>query len=345
MNTTLEFVIQLVEFIGGIVILIIAHEIGHFVAARLMKVEVEEFGFGIPPRAMTLFKAWGTQFTLNWLPLGGFVRPKGENDPNVPGGLAAASPWVRLGVFFAGPLMNIAIGVILAAVMLYQIGEPVLNRVQVNGVAADSPAEVAGLQPGDLILEVNGQAVDSIDRLHELIYQNLGSPIDMVYQRGDIAYATTLTPRNPPPEEGAIGILMGNPTQPITWARALPGGVSMAAQYVRSLLMLPFQVTRGEVSAEQARPVGYKGMFDVYQQIQDPLMFFMVVSTSLGIFNLFPIPALDGGRILFVLPEIIFRRRVPAGFENTVHLVGFAMLILLLIYINVQDFVNPVVLP
>jgi regulator of sigma E protease len=91
--------------------------------------------------------------------------------------------------------------------------------------------------------------------------------------------------------------------------------------------------------------VGYKGMFDIYQQIREPLWFFMVISMSLGIFNLFPIPALDGGRILFTLPEILLRRRIPPRYENAIHFVGFAMLLLLLIYINLQDFLNPVQLP
>ncbi len=86
-------------------------------------------------------------------------------------------------------------------------------------------------------------------------------------------------------------------------------------------------------------------MFDVYQEIQNPLWFFMIITMSLGIFNLLPIPALDGGRILLTLPEIIIRRRIPPKFENMIHFVGFALLLLLLIYINLQDFINPIQLP
>ena len=93
---TADFWVSLAQFALAIIALIILHEFGHFIAARTMKVEVEEFGLGFPPRALVLFKAWGTKFTLNWIPLGGFVRPKGENDPNVPGGLASARPLVRL---------------------------------------------------------------------------------------------------------------------------------------------------------------------------------------------------------------------------------------------------------
>ncbi|MGB9639805.1 MAG: site-2 protease family protein, partial [Anaerolineales bacterium] len=105
---------QLLTFIGGIALLIILHEFGHFLAAKLLKVDVEEFGIGFPPRILKLFTAGGTEFTLNWIPLGGFVRIKGENDPDVPGGLAAANPWIRFAVISAGPITNILIGIILS---------------------------------------------------------------------------------------------------------------------------------------------------------------------------------------------------------------------------------------
>ncbi len=340
------FLLQLLQFIAGIAILIIVHELGHFLAARLFKVEVEEFGIGFPPRLATLFEASGTKFTLNTIPLGGFVRPKGENDPDIPGGLAAASPWVRLGVLFAGPFMNIAVGILLAVILFYNLGEPVPDRVLVMGVVPGSPADTAGLQEGDILLEVNGEPVKSTDALHDAIYANLGQPTELVFQRGEQVRQVTVVPRDPPPpDEGAIGIAMGYATQPTTVVKAIPRGINLAKDYTISVLTLPVRIAQGEVSPEEGRPLGYKGMFDVYQQIGNPLWFFMVISMSLGIFNLLPIPALDGGRILLVLPEILIRRRVPPQFENMLHLVGFTLLILLLIYINVQDFINPVQIP
>ncbi len=336
-------IVQLLQFIGGIAILIVVHELGHFFAARLLKVEVEEFGIGFPPRALKLFEAGGTKFTLNWIPLGGFVRPKGENDPSVPGGLAAASPWVRLGVLFAGPLMNIFLGVVIAIVIVYNLGEP--DKVKIANISPNSPAALAGLQIGDVILAVNGQEVHSSNDLYNQIYQNLGVPTRITYQRGEQILEVTLTPRNPPPPDGAIGISMETIPKPTTWSKAIPQGVRTAYEYTRNLLSLPVRIAQGEVSPEETRPVGYKGMFDIYQQIQNPLWFFMFVSISLGIFNLLPIPALDGGRILLTLPEIIIRRRIPPRYENMIHLVGFAFLLILLIYINLQDFINPIQLP
>jgi regulator of sigma E protease len=338
-----QTVTQLLEFIAGLAVLIFLHEMGHYLAARWLKVDVEEFGIGFPPRAVKLFEAGGTIFSLNWIPLGGFVRIKGENDPDVPGGLASATPWVRLAVLSAGPLMNIAVGVILAVIFFFSLGEP--DKVNIGGISPASPAEQAGLQVGDIILRVNGEEVRTQETLHDAIYNNLGVPITIVYQRGGQTFEVSLIPRDPPPPDGAIGIAMGYTTKPTTWPRAIQNGFLATFEYARGVVLLPVRMIQGDVTPEESRPIGYKGMFDIYQQLSSPLWFFMVISLSLGVFNLFPIPALDGGRILFTLPELLFRKRIPARYENAVHLVGFTLLILLLIYINVQDFVNPVQLP
>jgi regulator of sigma E protease len=344
MNTTLA--VQLLTFIIGIAILIVLHEIGHFVAARALKVEVEEFGLGFPPRVARLFHAWGTDFTLNAIPLGGFVRPKGENDPTVEGGLAASSPWVRLVVLVAGPAMNLLIGVIIGAILFYNIGKPITNKVLIDLVAENSPAAGAGLRHGDLIIEVNGTKIDSQQKLQEITSQNLNTPITLVYQRGDQVYTVSLTPRlNPPQGQGPIGIGMTNPTEPITISQALTTGVSVTFDNIRQILTLPVRAVQGQTAPQEGRLVGYKGMFTIYQQIINPLWFFMAISISLGVINLLPFPSLDGGRILMTLPEILFHRRIPTRFENAINLVGFAFLIILLIYVNVQDFINPIQLP
>jgi regulator of sigma E protease len=337
---------QLLTFILGIAILIFFHELGHFVAARLLNVEVEEFGIGFPPRLVKLFEYKGTIYSLNALPLGGFVRPKGENDPSIPGGLAAASPWVRLGVLFAGPAMNLLIGLILGVALFYTIGDRVDEKVLVASIAPGSPAEEAKLQPGDLFLEVNGQKIDSIALLQKLISDNLGKTVTILVQRGDQTLSITLVPRaNPPEGQGAMGVGLDNPTRPIGLGTAVQRGAAAAYENARGILVLPVRLLRGEASPQEGRLVGYKGMFDIYQRIQSPLWFFMAISVSLGIINLLPIPALDGGRILLTLPEIVIRRRVPPRIETALHLIGFALLIILLIYINLQDFINPIQLP
>lgn len=333
----------LLQFILGIAVLIIIHEIGHFLASRLMKVEVEEFGLGLPPRVATLFKYKGTEYTLNALPLGGFVRPKGENDPSIAGGLAAASPWVRLGVYFAGPLMNLLLGVLLSILFVYRLGEPVTDKVVIKLVAPESPAATADLRPGDQILMINGEAIDSIEKCQQLISQNLGQPVQLMLLRGEERLQVTLTPRrNPPPNQGAMGVVLTYPTRPIPLSLAVSRGTAQAVEYLKGVLHLPARMLQGQVSPEEGRVVGFKGMYDIYQELQEPLYFFMIISLTLGFMNLLPIPALDGGRILFTLPEIIIGRRIPPRFENVVNTISYILLLLLLLYVNIQDFINPI---
>jgi regulator of sigma E protease len=354
----MELWISIFQFVGALVALIIVHELGHFIAARSFNVEVEEFGIGFPPRLLTLFTIWGTKFTLNAIPLGGFVRPKGENDPNIPGGLAHASPWVRLVVLVSGPLANLLVAAILYTTIFSRMGSPDTTQVQIVDIAADSPAAMADLQPGDLILTVNGQEVSSTNTLSSLIAANLGEPTTITYQRGAETGEITLVPRpNPPAGEGAIGIVMGNPTLSVGWFEALPAGTAAVYYHSKALLELPVNLIRGEVSPEEGRLVGFKGMFDIYQDVREGevfpgtprdvniMFFFTNITISLGLLNLFPFPALDGGRILFTLPEILFRRRVPPEYEGVINLVGFGILIALLLYINLQDFISPVSLP
>ena len=334
---------QLLQFIFGIAALILLHELGHFLAARLLNVEVEEFGIGFPPRLVKLFEFKGTAYTINWIPLGGFVRPKGENDPSVPGGLAAASPWVRLTVLFAGPAMNLLVAAILGMMLFYSIGDPVQDIVLVSHVAENSPAEVAGLQIGDQFLTVNGQKIDNTDTLIQLTDQNLGKQIEISMERDGEILTFTLTPRVSPPEgQGPMGVGLENPRQSISLFTALRRGVETSADYLRAIFQLPVRIIQGEASPQEGRLVGYKGMYDIYTNLQSPIWFFMIISLSLGIMNLLPIPALDGGRIFLILPEILIRRRIPAQYENAIHMIGFAILLILLLYINLQDFLNPI---
>ena len=337
---------QIVEFIFGIAVLIFVHELGHFIAARLLKVEVEEFGFGFPPRITKLFEHKGTAFTLNWIPLGGFVRPKGENDPSIEGGLAAASPWVRLGVLFAGPVMNLLTGIILGILLFYTLGDRVLDKVLVQSTVPGSPAAEAGLQAGDLFISANGQAIDSVEKLQTIVSENVGKTISFVLQRGSQTLTVPIMPRTDPPEgQGPLGVGLSNPTRPVSLPTAAYRGVYAAYENVNAIVLLPVRMMRGQVTPQEGRLVGYKGMFDIYQRIQSPLWFFMMISISLGIMNLLPLPALDGGRIIMTLPEILIHRRVPMKYENAINMVGFTLLLLLLIYINLQDFINPIQLP
>jgi regulator of sigma E protease len=472
-------ILSLVVFIAVFAGVVFIHEFGHFIVSRLLKVEVEEFGFGLPPRMLTFWRqrgylllrsgkrieipsnfdmplVWstvldrdvaltadevesrlvlrtlafsdvmrsrrsgyvnpmrqteilvdekgkvveppqsapstrevkigsqegqlhfddviaeahpGTQFTLNWLPIGGFVRPKGENDPTVPGGLAAASPWTRLAVLFAGPLMNLLLGIVVFSFVFFQMGVPDYTKVQIADVGAGSPAAQAGLRPDDIIVAANGQPITDSTQLHDIIYGNLDKPITLTLLRGKQNVTVTAVPSSKRPQgQGALGISMG--------PALVPGGSAIDSvrygslavyEQVRLLVLLPAQMIRGQASPENSRFVGLKGIYDLFGQAvnrdvqsresssasgstsgtQTPtfltLQLIGFLTISLGVLNLFPFPALDGGRIFFVLPELLLRRRIPPEWENRINAVGMALLLAFMVYVNVMDFVNPAI--
>jgi len=364
-ETILTWLIFLIAF-GGMVLI---HEFGHFIVARLCKIEVEEFGIGLPtPGALTLFKWQGTRFTLNWLPLGGFVRPKGENDPNVEGGLAAASPWKRLAVLSAGPLMNLLTAVLIYGFIVARAGVPVPDHIVITDIIKNSPAASAGIQKGDILLKGQGQSIQGYEDLRNVIDPNESNPVVFLVDRNGEQMELTVTPkRSEDDQRVVIGVYFEEQYtyQPVTSPiQAIQFGARATYNSVRILISLPAQLLRGSLPAEQSRLIGLKGIYDIMQQsvardveasrapspasTSNPfeqmrtLSLIASLSISLGIFNLFPFPALDGGRILFLLPELVFRRRVPHQLENLVHGMGMAFLLLLMIYINVMDFINPI---
>jgi len=152
---------------------------------------------------------------------------------------------------------------------------------------------------------------------------------------------------------------MGHPRLPINASQALWFGGEAIYEQGKALISLPGRLLRGELNGDEGRLVGYKGMYDIYTEVREAdsapasnlpaginsLSFFAGISVSLGLLNLLPVPALDGGRILFTLPELLFGKRIPQAYENVVNLVGLALLLLLMVYVNLQDFLNPIVIP
>jgi regulator of sigma E protease len=229
-------------------------------------------------------------------------------------------------------------------------------------IAVASPAESAGMLAGDSILSVNGTLITSTEQIQSLIQDSKGNQVTMELIRGDQTIKINVTPRETPPEgEGPVGFVMGNPFKPIPWYEAIPIAGSTMLEQAKQLVLLPARLLRGNIPANEARVVGPKGIFDIYRAAQQSdvqaesspvnipavgvLSFIGTISIALGLTNLLPIPALDGGRIIFIIPELILRKRVPAKFENMIHSLGMLTLLALMVYITLQDFINPITIP
>lgn len=234
-------------FLALLVPLVIVHEFGHFIAAKMFRIKVLEFGIGFPPKAVTFMRRGGTEYTLNWLPIGGFVRLLGEEDPTDPGSLAAAPRWQRLVVMFAGVFMNIVFAILLISIGFMIPRERSLAGAQVSQVAIDSPAAEAqisgemrdgsaplqGLQPGDRIVRVEGREIHNTD---ELIYANrlhLGETQDWeILRQGSTLQAKVYARLHPPAGEGPTGIRVGAPMS--------CGGVDAEGNPTNCQLLFPY---------------------------------------------------------------------------------------------------------
>lgn len=359
-------IVSILLFIVAVSVLAFLHELGHFLTSRMFNIEVEEFGLGFPPRAARLFRWRGTDFTLNWIPFGAFVRPKGETDPTIPGGLGAAHPLQRLVVLLGGPIMNLITGMVLFTLIFLQTGVPDEKKVLISGIVDGSAAQKAGLLAGDLIVAANGVTIDSTDKVRSIIQANANKPITLELVRSGQTNTLQATPNpNPPKGEGILGVMLTNPLMAASWPQTIPIAANVSLEYAKQLFTAPIKLILGQISPDQGRVTSIVGLGNLFVQARErdiqtsesstggpsstpavsALSLMAIISIALGITNLLPIPALDGGRILFLLPELLLRKRIPAKYENTVHLIGFMALLLLMVVVTIQDIINPVVLP
>lgn len=342
-------------FIIVLSVLLIGHELGHFLVGKLRGVKIEEFGLGFPPRMLTLFEAGGVKYSLNWIPFGGFVRFAGEDNPDISKGLASSSKLTRTLVLCAGPAANIFLG-FLAFLMAFKFAAPDINRVLIAEVLEGTPAYTAGIFSGDIVEFVDDIPVKGIGDMTEAIHAKLGETTRIVVDRDGQIVEVSLVPRVEfPDDQGPIGVTLSFPTAQMGWLEASKWGVDSVKTQITALIMLPGRLLNGQASPEEARLSGLKGIHDMLawastiDQASDrpfiTLNLIGVISVGLALANLLPFPALDGGRLMFVLYEAVFRRRISPRFEGLAHAIGFAILIFLMVYINLQDFINPISLP
>lgn len=299
----------------------------------------------------------GTLFSLNAIPFGGFAKMLGEEDPSSPGSLASKGKLPRILVLAAGGGMNLLAAAVFFA-MAFGVGAPAVadpENAMVSMVAPGSPAEEAGLQAGDVIVRAGDTEILNITTLQQYTNEHLGEPVMLTVERDEQVLQVQVVPRaEPPPEEGPIGIGLSPRTtiKRYPWYEALWMGARQTVTLTGFIFTVPVQLIQGLIPAEMARPVGPVGVGqlvgDAVQYSLDTGWWFPVMqlmgslSVALAVTNLLPLPALDGGRILFVVVEAIRGKRVDPSKEGLVHLIGMILLVALMLFITWQDVINPV---
>ncbi len=339
-------VVSIVSFLVIIVVLILAHELGHFITAKASGVKVEEFGLGFPPRLLSV-KRGETLYSLNAIPLGGFVKMAGEEDPDVPGSLAGKSIGVRLLVLSAGSLMNFLLPLLLFSIAFMIPYNQVVGQVTVEEVVPDSPAAQAGIRPGDSIISVNDKPVNNNGDLHRYVRLNLGNEINMLVQHRDATKENIhVTPRwRSPQGEGATGIAITTSgatiiSQHYPFWKAIPLGVVAC---IETFILFKNEIITMIIGSAPVALTGPVGIAQITVEVAkagiSPLLEFAAfLSINLAIINIFPLPALDGGRIAFVLLEGVRRgKRIAPKTEGLVHLIGFVMIMAFVAAVTYQD--------
>ncbi len=339
--------VTILAFVVIFSVVVFVHELGHFLVAKLAHVRVQEFGFGYPPRLLRIAKVGDTEYTINAIPLGGFVRVAGEDDATDPGSMARRGPWVRGAFLTAGPAMNVILAAILFGVSFVTgVLTPVAGPgVGVYEVAAGSPADKAGLRMGDTILSFDGQPVNSVEGLLSLVDAHLDREADLVVSRNgrQLPGPIKLVPRSVhPASEGAMGIAVGEPLARVSYPvwEALWLGLKRAAWTVLAIIGGLVAMVRGAIPAEVTGPIGIAQMTGEVAKsgLAQLVEWTAFLSVNLFIINLLPIPALDGGRLIFVGLEILRGgRRVDPQKEGFVHFVGIVVLLALFLVISYFD--------
>jgi len=302
-----------------------------------------------------------TEYVLNWIPFGGYVKMLGEEDPTAPGSFASKSKTARLIVLSAGSVMNLIAAVVIFTIMFMTGSPEPIGETFIADIAPNSPAEQVGIQINDIIFQVDDVVVETTSDVANYTQTKRGQEITLKILRNESELQISLVPRvNSPPGEGAMGIAIQ--TRPIgqritkySIGEAFVKATSATVNIAISPFLIPVAIMRKTISAEDARPVGPVGIYDiagsaigetVAQGVLYPILLVTaLISAALAVTNLLPIPALDGGRIMFIIIEAIRGRRISPEKEGAVHLIGLAFLMVLMVVITIYDVSNPIDVP
>ena len=321
------------------------HELGHFLLAKLNGIRVDEFAMGMGPKLVG-FKRGETTYCIRLLPIGGACM-MGEDDATdtSEGSFNSKSVWARISVVAAGAVFNFLLAFIFATIIVSYAGydEPVIS-----GVIEGYSAEAEGMQEGDLITHLDGK---KIYLWREITYHNLfhpGETIEVTYERDGKSYDVTIVPKQDENGNYLMGIMSKGQNQEANFLQALKYGVYEVRFWMKTALQSVGQLVTGKLGADQlSGPVGIVNVVDeTYQEskeygtvivIMQMLNIGVLLSANLGVFNLLPFPALDGGRLVFLFVEAITGKRVPPEKEGIVHVIGMVFLMILMVFVLFND--------
>ena len=365
----MDVLTTVVAFIGLLFILVLVHEVGHFVTAKRAGITVQEFGIGFPPRIASVVRG-GTRYSVNWIPLGGFVKMLGEDgdaevdrlrsegrseaeiDALMAGAFNRKPIWVRLVVLVAGVVMNLLLAIVIFWVIFASFPTQVfVGPLRITDIEAGSPADEVGLRVGDVIVSVDGRTYERSEQIRDAILQRAGGEVVLGIRRDGESIELEVVPRRPAeirPGQGAVGFAWEPerveeipPLEPLPalgrgvqetlgYAAQIPGGVVMGIGGLLGLVENPPDV---------AGPIGIaRATGDVLQMpLASQLAWVALLSTNLAVLNILPFPPLDGGRVAVVLLEALRRRRLNPRREAMIYATGFAVLLALIILVSIND--------
>jgi regulator of sigma E protease len=371
----MEVLGTILAFVGVLVVLVLVHELGHFIVAKRAGITVQEFGIGFPPRIGSV--VWhGTRYSFNWIPLGGFVKMLGEDgeveanrmrqrglseaavDKAMEGAFNRRPIWVRIVVLLAGVAMNFLLAAVLFAVALSLPAQQGRGPLKVTEVQAGSPAVTAGLQVDDVIEAADGRTFPVSRDLTAYVKSRAGHLVELTVRRSGEEIAIPVTPRALSQAEEAKGLgAVGFSYEPERYVEVPPTASNPAEAAWEGFIAagdLALKIPGGLASAvagllglapDAGTAVGPIGIAsETGKVLRAPfvsqLIFVGILSVNLAVLNVLPFPPLDGGRIAVVAIEAVRRRRLPAEREALVYLTGFMVLILLVILISIRDVAN-----
>ncbi|AOT68242.1 RIP metalloprotease RseP [Geosporobacter ferrireducens] len=319
-------------------LLVIFHELGHFAVAKFVGIKVHEFAIGMGPRLLKVKKR-ETEYSLRILPIGGYVKMEGEDEASSDAGSFNNKPiWARMAVLIAGPFMNFVLAILLFSMIFYSLGFP---TTIIDRVTPGFPAEQVGLRSGDQIIAINEDAITNWDQIVRRINGSREEEINITLLREGAEKKFQVIPIiNKETNQAIIGI---TPTAEKSLAKSITTSVDRMFFIMGGMMEFLGNLFGGKASTEDV--VGPVGIIHLVGEaaktsIYNVMSLAALISINLGIVNLIPIPALDGGRLLFLLFEGISGRPIDPEKEGFIHLIGFVLLMVLMLFIAYKDIIR-----